>query len=450
MVSETSVLSGLAQWRPARTKNGRTIKLSEESRKRLDLFLPFRWPDAEIPVRWCIRSGATIEDQGTISNLEELDAELRSLPLTVFLDPFDTAILQATLPSMSRKNLLRALPYALEDHLLGDVEQQFFTLMQANKKSETVCIIAHDRMHAVLDTLKALGLHPRKMLPAISATPLLENTWTFVFAGQNGQDGQTGWFRTGSHSGMACGIEDLRPPYALKKSLSVANENGSAPTALLLVNAPDKVEAKEWSGELGLEILQPEGGFWENLAQEETEFNLLQGQYKQKSATENSLSRLRVGISLALVLLVGNLSVFGFDWYRLSKESRAIKSEMVEIFKQSFPEQASAIIDPVLQMQRNLDRLRQDKGGAQYTDFLALLSPVSKALHVMQAQNATVRKIHYSDKNVIVEVRLVDYQNLDHLKQAFNDNQLSVQVMQAESGTGGVEATLKLQARQET
>jgi general secretion pathway protein L len=446
VVSAINMLSDLSQWLPGKVTRGdrNTATTSIASHRQLELFLPLGWPNTEDPVRWCVRQGESIEDQGEISNPEELDPELRSLPLTVLLDPFDTAILQAGLPSLSRKNLLRALPYALEDRLLGDVEQQFFILLYSSNGDTNVCVIAHERMQSVLAALDAAGLHPHTMLPAVGTTPLLENAWTLVF------NDRCGWIRTGAHAGMACTIKDQHPPYALIKRLSEAKENSSSPTALLVVNAPENFDSNEWSAETGLEVLLPEGGFWENLGQGATEFNLLQGPYKPKSTTQSSLSKLRLAFALILVLVIGNVAVFGVDWLQLHRQSNQIKSEMISIFKQSFPGQASAVIDPVRQMQTNLDRLRQDKGGAQSTDFLALLTPVSRALESSQTQNATVSKVRYANKSIVVDIRLADYQKLDQLKQSFTDNQLSVQVLQADSGANGVQATLKLQARQES
>jgi len=438
------LISEMVQWLPGKaTHAGASIvPASAERVQKLVLLLPFRWPDTDKGVRWCVHIDGSIQDRGVCASLDELDPALKSFPLTVLLDPFDTAIIQASLPAMSRKNLVRAIPYALEDRLLGDVEQQFFALMQSTRESTSVCVITHERMQAILAALNAAGLHPQSVLPAIQATPLPENTWTIVF------NGQCGWIRTGEFSGTPCNTEDAQPPYALKKMLLDVKEKGASPGALLVIDAPEELDAKEWSSDLDLELMQPDGEFWENLDYRHADFNLLQGPYKQKSPTQSSINRLRLAIALLLVLVIGNVSVFGWDWLSLYRQSRAINSEMVTIFKQSFPDQASAVIDPVLQMQRNLDRLRQDRGGASTTDFLALLSPVSRVLSANQLQNTGIKNIRYANRSIVVDVQLADYQNLDRLKQAFIDEQLSVEVLQAESGAAGVRAKLKLEANQ--
>ena len=448
MAGETNVYSELAQKLPGkvnRSGTGKARVARETAARQLMLLLPFGWPDTAGRIRWCIRSGDSIESQGIVETLEELDSEVKTLPVTVFLDPFDTSILTASLPSMSRKNLVRAVPYTLEDRLLGDVDNQFFALIPSENGKITACIVAHNRMQAVLAGLNAAGLRPKEMRPAISSAPLLENAWTIVF------NDLTGWIRTGAYSGTAFRVEDQHLPYALKKLILDAgkNDEAPAPTALFLIGAPDNLDVKKWSAETGLEIMQPEGDLWENLVEEDSGFDLLQGVYKQKATTNPASNWLRLAITLGLVLVLGNSGVFGYDWYHLYMESRRINSEMTTIFKKSFPDQASTIIDPALQMQSNLDRLRQEKGGESSTDFLALLSPVSRSLSGEQFKNANVQKIHYSGKEIIVDVQLTDYQSLDRLKQSFNDNGLAVEVIQAERGSDGVKATIKVQTRRE-
>jgi general secretion pathway protein L len=445
MARGITMFAEMAQWLPGKASRAGTRFDSgtAESGERLELLLPFRWPDTDNPIQWCVRSNGTIKEQGSALSLEDLNPELASLPLSVLLSPLDTALLQISLPAMSRKNLVRAIPFALEDRILGEVEQQFFTLMHTEKESTSVCVIAHERMQAILGALKTAGFHPHSMLPALNASPLLDNTWTMAF------NEQAGWVRTGEFSGMAYSIESDRPPYGLKKSLDNPRVTGTCPTALLVINAPDSLDTNEWSTELGLDIMQPEGGLWENLGDLPQGFNLLQGPYKQRSTTQSSYSKLRLAIALILILVIGNTAIFGFDWFRLYRESRTINSEMVSIFKQSFPDQASTVVDPVLQMQRNLDRLRQDRGGESHTDFLALLSPVSKVLSDHKAQINRINKIRYANRAIIVDVQLADYQNLDRLKQAFVADRFTVEMLQAESGATGVQARLKLETQQE-
>jgi len=436
----TNVISEMVQWWPGKADQVTpgTTQVPAGPSRQLELLLPFRWPDSNLPIRWCIRLATTVENQGTVTSLDELSPELVNLPLLVYIDPLDTAIVQENLPPMSRKNYARALPFALEDRLLGDVGQQFFAPMRNDSDGTSVCVIAHARIKAILSALTTLHFHPYALMPAISSTPMLENTWTLVV------NDQFGWVRTGEACGMAVKTESLLPPYVLKKSLQGARDSGSAPTALLLVNAPAELDAKVWSTELQLEVIQPEGGLWENTGHPSSNFNLLQGPYKQKSAARVSSNRFRLAIALILVLAAGNIGAFSVDWFRMYRESRTVNSEMVMLFKTSFPDQASTVIDPVLQMQSNLDRLRRDKGGASVNDFLSLLLPVSKSLSGNPVSDSAVSRVRYADQSIIVDVHLANYQNLDRLKKAFTENRLTVQVLQAESGSGGVQAKLKL------
>lgn len=442
MASALQLIGNLAQWLPGsgdRKREGVDVpKAPAKAGKRLELLLPFNWPDSGGNIKWCVFAADGPELQGEATSLEDLAADHRELPLLVYLDAGDTAILTAKLPSMSRKNLAKAIPFTLEDRILGDIEHQFFTWKKNREGVVTACVIRHERMRAVLDSLKSGGLQPQSIMPAVFAAPMLENSWTLVFNGRNG------WLRMDALGGLACTVDDTEPPFALVKMLAEAKAQETAPSALLLINMPDDMDANEWASQLGLEIILPEGRLWENLQRGEPEFNLLHGPYAQKSASQASFRKLLPAAVMAIVLLVGNLGLFGWNWYGLIAESNSIHAQMVQIFKQSFPAQASVLTELPARMQKNLDLLRETKGGARQTDFLALLGPVSRALSEGHATGASLENIRYSNGSITVSIRLANYQELDRFKKTVADKQLSLEVVQADSDNNGVRATLKL------
>jgi general secretion pathway protein L len=86
--------------------------------------------------------------------------------------------------------------------------------------------------------------------------------------------------------------------------------------------------------------------------------------------------RLAIGLAIAVVVLQ-----FGFtvaDWARLARERGALEAERTALFQATFPE-AKTIVDPVLQMRRNLADLQRSRGMAAGNDFLALATAAARS-----------------------------------------------------------------------
>lgn len=403
---------------------------------RLELLLPFNWPESDSSVQWCICSGSEITEQGSAQNPEDIAAEHKTLPVFVWLAAGDSLLTRADIPPISTSKLVKAVPYAMEDRVLGDIDNQFFIWHRRKGQPLDVCVVAHDRMKAVIAGLKERGLEPHSITPVVLSAAMLDNCWTLVC------NGPEAWLRTGELSGLGCTLNGNEPPYALVTLLAKARKNEQAPSGILLINAPESVDAKQWAAALDVQIVIPEGGIWENMDRRQTPLGLLQGPYAFKSSSQMTLRKLLPAAIMATLLVLGNLGIGTWQWWQLRSEASRLHHQMVQLFKQTFPKQASTVIDPALQMQRNLDLLRQEKGGARHNDFLTLLGPVSQALASGQGNN--VSTLGYRDGRLSLSLRLENYQALDSLKARLSGQHLQVEIAEANSDTTGVTTVLKI------
>jgi general secretion pathway protein L len=67
------------------------------------------------------------------------------------------------------------------------------------------------------------------------------------------------------------------------------------------------------------------------------------------------------------------------DWSRLAYEARGLRGDMDAAFRKAFPE-AKAVVDPALQMRRNIADLRRAAGEADAADFVPMLVKLSPVL----------------------------------------------------------------------
>lgn len=405
-------------------------------KKHLELLLPFGWPDNNGPVQWCVTTDGVPTGRGEVSHPGEIEQDMRGLPLNVYVHAGDTSLLQVTMPNSSRKTLARAIPYALEDRLLGDVDQQFFTWQRQTDDNVAVCVISHERIRAILDALAGDGLHPAAMIPVTLSAPLLDNSWTLVI------DQDNGWLRTGKYTGVACQDINDKPPYAVTRLLETARAQDTAPEGLLLIGAAENLDAEAWSKELGLEIFLPEGGFWDNLDRGKPSINLLHDRYTSKAKSELSPRKLWPAAAIGALVVVANVGIFGWQWLSLQRQASKLNDQMTTVFKQAFPEQAGTVLDPVAQMQSNLARLRQSSGGTGPSDFLALLHTVSKTL--TRNPSGQLKSVQYRDNAMTASIQLANYQALDKLVKEFNNDGLATEVAEANSNNKGVTANIKI------
>ncbi|MHB8347811.1 MAG: type II secretion system protein GspL, partial [Acidiferrobacterales bacterium] len=124
----------------------------------LSLRLPAGWPEDGLPVLWWWRAGDGETRHGQVAQLAELPAELRAAHVWVWTPAAETMLAQITLPTSSRARIAQALPYALEDQLLGEPESLHFAYRVQGGGSLTVGVTARTRLQAWVDALKTSGL----------------------------------------------------------------------------------------------------------------------------------------------------------------------------------------------------------------------------------------------------------------------------------------------------
>ena len=152
----------------------------------LELFLPHGWPQSEAPIHWTARTGTDIT-WGDVYALEDLPAHVRRHVLLVWTPPADTLLTQAILPTRNRRKIAQALPFALEEQLLGDPASLHFAYQRHDEDALAVAVTARERMQTWLRTLHEARLQPTRLCPATLSLPLDVDDWGLAFVDQRGQ-----------------------------------------------------------------------------------------------------------------------------------------------------------------------------------------------------------------------------------------------------------------------
>ncbi|MFQ5994204.1 MAG: type II secretion system protein GspL [Acidiferrobacterales bacterium] len=409
--------------------------------KTLELFLPEGWPDREGAVQWRLRAGLR-STHGQADDLKRLPADTKAPHVIVWTPPADTLLTRANLPTRSWRKIQQALPYALEEQLLGDPAEQHFACHREADGSLAVAVTARARIKAWLETLRAAGVQPARLCPAILALPLERGTWSVAFI----EDRL--WVRTGALSGFACSASAQTVPALLKAATGEAREHERAPHGLTVFNPPSDFNADHWRTVLGIDVTVSGRPFWENGHSTVAPLNLLQGDFAPAGKFRETLKPLTVAASLLAVWLVGSLGFNLWEWWELTGQRQTYQAAMTELFKRTFPE-TKVVLDPSRQMERNLENLRGKRGRAGSSDLLALLTSVAPALKANP--DISLRTLKYAEAKLTIDLTLPDFEALENVKNALRTTRgIDVEVLAANSRSSGVAGRLRIQARDDT
>lgn len=399
----------------------------------LILRLPAGWPEAGGALAWWWRPVQGAIEHGTVETLDALPPQVRSGMVQVWTPARDTLLTSVTLPTRARARILQALPYALEEQLLGEPESLHFSYRPRDDGSLAVAVTARARLDAWMGALKAAGLHTAAVCPALFALPLSADDWALA------ADGDDAYVRTGALSGFACPLPWNAPPAVLAVALREAHEQGRAPRELTVWNPPADFDHDAWVTALGLPVTVRTESPWETAPA--APFNLLQGELAPASELRQTLQPLRPAAIMLALAFGASVTLNLWEWWQLSSTQSRQRAEMMELFRQSFPE-AKTVVDPVLQMERNLAALQANSGRLAVSDLLPLLARVVSAIQGIP--QLKMRALQYSDATLTLDVSVVDFQLMELLKNALQGRGLRVEVVSANSRGTGVEARLRV------
>jgi general secretion pathway protein L len=348
------------------------------------LFIPDlpRFDDATT-AQWTLLdgSGATLRT-GT--------AALKDVPRgdrTIAVAPVNHLLfIETALPQVSQTKRDALLRYAIEDKLTIDPSTVHAVVLGRTLQDKHV-VAAIDRswLGGALSWLNRAGIEPDSLVSSASAISMAPDEWAVAIEGSHGfakrADGFVYNFDTGS---------GREPPFGLTLALKEARDHQIAPASLSL-HAADASLALDWSKtlELPVKTVAPEKDSAQRLLSAARTANLLSGEFAARQAGSKWFALLRPALTVLALIAVAQLVFTLIDNARLNRERLALQSEMTQVFKQAFPA-AQAIVDPPLQMRRNLDQIKNERGQASESDPRALIAQLTQLMQSLSTAPAIV------------------------------------------------------------
>jgi len=295
------------------------------------------------------------------------------------------------LPKVSAATIRELLPYAVEDRLLADPSHIHAVAGRKTARGENiVAVLDRDWLQARLDSLSGAG---HRATSAFCESALLaggHRDWHVVWGPTRGM--------LVDDEGVGASF-DRGPglPLALRVAIDEAMSRGDKPASVRVHGEASEPlpDLARWSSDTGVAFAP--GTTWELLANGQPaadSIELLQGEFAPRGA--RPVTRLpRAALWLAAAILAIQVAFTMADGTRLRAERERLVQRQEAVFRGAFPE-AKAVVDPELQMARNLEELRRARGLAAGDDFLAQLTRVAR-------DSRSVRSVEYTQGRMVAK-----------------------------------------------
>ncbi len=370
---------------------------------------------AESTIPWLVWSSAEHEiiASGELANaqqLEQLKEKSLTRQVTVLVPACDVSLKRLHVPAKSKKAMQLAVPYMLEDDLAQEVEQLFFAYAELkhadNADNCFVAIVEREQMRQWRLWLSEAGIETKHMIPDVLLMPDAESHWQAIQLQQQVLLRQGVWQGSAIDDSLWTSISQTWPNDA---DLHIDAYSALPPTneAVTLNAQPE---------ELPLALLARQI--------EQQSFNLLQGEFKVKSARSPALKIWAWAAGFALVALLVNVVLKSVTLMQINQQQSAVEQQIIAQYKKTFPDTKRVRISTI---RSQLKRKMAEVGGTSSdAEFLALLAQVEPAFAKVPSLKPDSLKFDRKRNELRVQASAKGYQQFEQFKQLLEAQQLSV------------------------
>jgi len=316
-----------------------------------------------------------------------LDGLSGTTQVRLVFDPRDVTLLSPQVPALSGSRLQQALPNVIEDSLLQDVSACAVVAGPSlGEGRRLVAVVDRAWLEFTVGAFERRGIRVRAAWPAQLALPWTEGWWSIGCV----HDALA--LRTDGLSWIAGEDPDFRTE-AIVALLETAIASQGRPQALAgwMDDASWQVPLERAAGRLQLAI---ETGALR--VPEPVRIDLLGG---RAAAGRRMMAAFdprawRLPLALAAACVIASLVGMNLHWAQLAREKDQIRRSLETTFRSAFPS-AQVVVDPLLQMNRQVATLRARSGQSGPEDFVPLMSRLALALGAAGADSLAA--VEYRD-----------------------------------------------------
>ena len=388
------------------------------------------------PVDWYVPEddSSALAQNGT--DLEQAAELAHGRKVIVFAAAHDIQIATHMIPVRSRQKILQAVPFTMEEDLIGEPEQFHFAIPARTPDNNIpVCAITRERIEGMLEELKDHRLQPQVMMADCLSLPWDKDQWTVLI------EDQESLIRTDQYAGFSFDSDNIE----LYVQMALQEAGESAPSKIVVLNHSSRdhsqLQQQLSSDKLEIDYSTPAEDAITLLANAWSDecINLLQGDYAARKIRNQAWGKWIPAAAVLMIVLALKAISGAIEFKQLSDENTALEKEIQQTFKQSLPD-VKRMVNAKAQMQQ---RLRQLSGGA--TTSSGFLPVMARLAPSFQQQKSTVLKgINYREGRLDIDMTIDSLQSLEVLKQAISKKGLNIDIRSAALQGDSVSARLRI------
>jgi general secretion pathway protein L len=342
-------------------------------------------------------------------NISVLTEYAKGRHVTVLVDSADVRLHRHFMPRKPTRQLLKALPFMLEDELAEDIEHLHFAIEETgyDKKLEqywvNIAIVKRSLLQRWLTLLAEANIQVKSMLPDVLCLPDLSHQFGEESKSISILEYANGWLIRESNWGGLFLTDPWLPMYfeklipALKQdgadsqnTVSAIEVNYFSPlpadlTASLIES--EQVNLSAADQELPMLLLAQQA--------ESLKWNLLQGDFAQKKAVSKNWSLWRPAAILLCITLSIQFVMTITKWQSAAHGLDVAKQELTQMYQSAFPKEKLRINILRTQLKRKVAAV----GGDTNLDSSGFIELMTKLTVIFKkSPNINLDSIRYDDK----------------------------------------------------
>ena len=381
--------------------------------------------------------GAVVSNKKTEASFSETDWETirkhqRGNKIVLLVPDTDVSLAQTTIPSKNKKQMMQALPFALEESLAEDVDNLHFSAYRETDDSKVkAAIIKHERLGFWIDLLKSHDINVHYILPAIFALPVEAGGWSVNIGEEEAQ------VRQNTFDGFVCDLDVLdyilpseleeHPPEALYVS------GDSLRVTRLLQDKEIEIRAGRVPSLVQYSDIEPT-----------LELNLLTNYNRGESALKNiNWSPWKPVVAIGGLLLLTWLGMGYWQNHQSQLKLDSIEAEINKVYRGVVSN--GNLTNPDRQQASVTSRLSLLQGGLIDTNVSPLPAIASVAPILKQFPKMDVKELLFKRNKLEIKVETPNLGMLDQFKQTAEKLQLAVEIGSSKTTADSVASTLVIQ-----
>lgn len=364
--------------------------------KKLVIYLPTA--DTEQPI-WAT------DGISYVGEIEQLQFEASEKEVVVVVPAQDVVMMMVDLPKMSRARQLQALPFAVEEQIIGDLETQHFAAGHEQVGlSLPVAIVEKQKLEAWMNLLKSWKIMPAYMISSVFLLPYSEFAWHVW------QHDDMAIVRQDKWRGFACDIVNLN---ACVQEHSVETVTTGLAELMQATASLAKIDG----------------------------VNLLQGDFATKGANRTAVRlgwkvATALGIAFVVTLFLNPLVSITI----LGQKVHALNAQIADIYKRQFPDSVN-MIAPKQRMQEKWQHLANEAGEDLALRQLAILGKAK-----VEVPSIKISRLDYQNGISTLEVVAANSDDFSNFTQSLSNHGLVVKEQNANLVEGRINASIQISA----